>query len=136
MENASSRNLTGRVALAILAILLSASHTLLCDVIPSDRLIPWDPGIPGGIPNRTTIYQTISAGSSQSTIQSALNSCPSGQVVKLAAGSYTLSSSLIVPSNVTLRGAGIGQTILNAGSGMVSCWAPPAMARTPLAQKV
>lgn len=72
-------------------------------------------GVPGGIPNRTNIYQTIAAGSSFSTIQSALNSCPSNQVVKLAAGSYS-GTSLTIPNGVTLRGSGPTATILNTSA--------------------
>lgn len=92
------------------------------DVISSDRLINWtQAGIPGGIPVRTTIYKTLSlssSGDNTSTIQSALNSCPSGQVVMLPAGTYTCKGLLNMPNNVTLRGAGAGKTILKmAGSG-------------------
>lgn len=99
-------------------VVLIASSAL-GQVVPSSRLATWqgNVGIPGGIPNRTTIFQTIAAGASQSTIQSALNSCPSNQVVLLSAGSYTLSGTLTVPTGVTLRGAGMGTTVLNAGSG-------------------
>ena len=110
----------GGTRLAVWFLLaFSLAPSVLGEIIPADRLVPWqgNVGIPGGIPNRATIYQTISAGASQSTIQSALNACPANQVVKLSAGSYTLTGTLTVPSNVTLRGAGIGQTILNATSG-------------------
>ncbi len=79
-------------------------------------------GVPGGIPNRTTIYANLPAGATASSIQSALDSCPSNQVVQLAAGTYTLSSKLrINRSGVTLRGAGMKKTILDisnaSGSG-------------------
>lgn len=71
-------------------------------------------GVPGGIPHRTTIYQTIPAGASYTTIQNAINSCPSNQVVQLSAGSYNLGGNRINILNnyVTLRGAGAGATIL------------------------
>lgn len=92
-------------------------------VLPADRTIDWSQsGVPGGIPNRTTVCTTIAAGASQSTIQSALNACPANQVVKLSAGTYNISGGLIVPSNVVLRGAGPKDTILNAigsGSGFI-----------------
>jgi PKD repeat protein len=93
------------------------------DAIPADRLYDWASysGIPGGIPNRTTIYQSFSSGASSSSIQSAIASCPAGQVVYLGPGTY---SSLTITSahQCTLRGAGPGQTIvsgriyLNGGS--------------------
>src|SRR5262249_53034659 len=45
------------------------------------------------------------------------------QVVKLAAGTYEIGSTLTIPSNVVLRGAGPQQTFLNAsgsGTGFIS----------------
>jgi PKD repeat protein len=70
-------------------------------------------GVPGGIPYRTNIYTTIAAGASVSTVQTAINNCPSNSVVYLSAGTYNWSSSLNLKSGVTLRGAGPGQTIIN-----------------------
>ena len=49
-------------------------------------------------------------------IQSALNACPEGQVVQLQAGTYNVSTSVFVPTNRTLRGAGPGQTIVQPAS--------------------
>lgn len=91
-------------------------------IIDPSRRIDWSSaGIPGGIPNRTTICATINAatygnGSSDATsgIQTALNSCTANQTVLLSAGTFRINSSLTIPSNVTLRGAGANQTILNA----------------------
>ena len=106
-----------------LALLLLVTLTSFGDIIPPDRVIAWqgNVGIPGGVPNRTTIYQTVAAGASQATIQSALNSCPANQVVLLPAGTYNITSTLVIPSNVTLRGSGIGSTTLSTtGSGSVA----------------
>lgn len=95
-------------------------------ILSPSRAIDWSQaGLPGGIPNRTTICATITAstygnGSSDATsgIQSALNNCASGGVVSLSSGTFLVDGNLTVPSNVTLRGAGADQTILNAkGSG-------------------
>jgi hypothetical protein len=47
-------------------------------------------------------------------INAALASCPSGDTVYLAAGTYAIPGTVVVPSNVTLRGAGASRTILNA----------------------
>lgn len=107
-----------RIRFGMFAVLLSlvASHAALAQILPSDRTINWtEAGIPGGIPNRTTVCATLSAGASQSAIQSALNACPANQVVSLGAGTYTISGGLMIPSNVVLRGAGPQQTILSAG---------------------
>jgi PKD repeat protein len=96
------------------------ARTALGDVVPADRLITWqgNVGIPGGVPNRTQIYQTVPAGASFATIQAALNSCPANQVVLLSPGTFDITGVLVLPSYVTLRGSGPGVTILNAqGSG-------------------
>jgi hypothetical protein len=87
-------------------------------IITADRRIDWQGniGIPNGIPIRNTIYTTLSSGASQASIQSALNACPSGQVVLLEAGSYTITSQLIIPSNVTLRGSGPTTVLTTTGT--------------------
>jgi hypothetical protein len=65
------------------------------------------------IQNRTTICQTLSPGVTAAQINSAIASCPAGQVVYLNAGTYNLSGSIVTTtSNVTLRGAGPDQTLL------------------------
>jgi hypothetical protein len=87
-------------------------------IIPSGRYIDWSratKGIPGGIPARTTICSTLSSGASNAAIQSALNACPSGQTVKLGAGSYNITL-INMPSNVTLRGSGPQSTVLHLTS--------------------
>ncbi len=73
-------------------------------------------GVPGGIPNRVTACATLNPTASAATINNAIASCPSGQVVQLNAGTYNLDApiNLATKSNITLRGAGIGQTIINS----------------------
>jgi len=93
--------------------------TLAHAQIDPSRRIDWsNAGIPGGIPNRTTICATLNPGASAAQINSAIASCPSGQVVKLNAGTYNISGGLVFNgvSNVTLRGAGANQTFLNIQS--------------------
>jgi hypothetical protein len=72
----------------------------------------------GGIPNRTTIYTTISPNGTDDTddINNALASCPAGQVVQLTAGVFKITGNGInfTTSNCTLRGAGPGSQ-LNTG---------------------
>jgi hypothetical protein len=86
-------------------------------VVSTKRSIQWSvAGIPGGIPNRTTNCATLNPGATAAQINSAIAACPSGQVVSLNAGTYSIGSPGIVfqdKSNVTLRGAGPTQTILN-----------------------
>jgi hypothetical protein len=86
--------------------------------VPADRSVVWAPGVPGGIPHRSQCGATIPASASVATIQAALDACPSGQAVQLAAGQYTVNGdSIWIPSNRTLRGAGPGQTRLVSPSG-------------------
>src|SRR4051812_3172385 len=77
-------------------------------------------GIPGGIPSRNTICATLNASTfsngatdATSAINSAISTCPSGQVVKLSAGTFKILGHVNLVSNVTLRGSGPKVTILN-----------------------
>src|SRR6185295_9092556 len=85
------------------------------DVIPANRRTIWqgNAGVEGGIPNRTTIFQTLNPGATAAQINNAIANCPSGQVVMLSAGTYNLTAPInLTKSNVTLRGAGPSQTLL------------------------
>jgi hypothetical protein len=93
----------------------------ISDIIPADRLTAWNPGVSGGVPNRTTVCATVNAstygnGSTDATagIQAAVDSCPAGQVVMLSAGTFLINSGNFVVLNkgITLRGAGATQTVL------------------------
>ena len=71
-----------------------------------------------GIPNRTTIYKTLSPSGKDDTaaIQTALNNCPPGQVVLLTTGVFQVNNPGVAVENTscTLRGSGSGQQ-LNTG---------------------
>src|SRR5258706_11363181 len=75
-----------RTAIQLLALLLFTT-TVYAQIIPSNRTTLWQPGVTynGGIPNRTTIYKTLSPSGGDDTvaIQAALDSCPANQVVQL-----------------------------------------------------
>jgi len=77
----------------------------------------------GGIPNRTTKCATLHPlGSGQddtSAIQQAIASCPTNEVVSLAAGAFTIAEGhfVLIDKGVTLRGAGPGKTILTRTGG-------------------
>ncbi len=113
-----------------------------CNVVPTGLLNPdytttWNPGIladtptgnplgPDGLPVRTTTCATVPAqgGNATQAIQSALDGCKGkNQVVALAAGTYTISATLTVPSGVVLRGAGsdaaTGTVIVSTNGGPV-----------------
>jgi hypothetical protein len=93
-------------------------------------LTRWNPGIladgplglalgADGLPQRTTLCATLNPGDN---IQAAINSCPDNQVVQLAAGTFTVSSTIQLKSKVVLRGAGSGTggtTIVKTGGGTV-----------------
>jgi hypothetical protein len=91
-------------------------------IIPADRNFPWNPGLTskGGIPVRTQIAATLAAGSTQAQIQAAIDACPAGQVVLLAAGNFTINNLLRINKGITLRGAGAGKTILTKTNGATS----------------
>ncbi len=102
-------------SLILLCLSTPAHAQLWSGIIDPSRAVDWSsPGIVGGIPNRTTICSTLNPGATAAQINSAIASCPSGQVVKLNAGTYNLSSGIIFnnKSNVTLRGAGPDKTFL------------------------
>src|SRR6059058_750675 len=82
-------------------------------ILDPSRAIDWShAGIPGGIPNRTTICASLDPGSSAAQIDAAIAACPADQVVFLSAGTFTLSAGLNMKSGVTLRGAGANRTKL------------------------
>ena len=87
-------------------------------IIDPSRVVDWsNAGVTGGIPERSTICSTLNPGVTADQINSAIASCPGGQVVKLNAGTYNISTSIQPKANVTLRGAGMGATILKGTSG-------------------
>lgn len=104
-----------------LILLCLATHSYAqTGIIDPSRMINWtNPGILGGIPNRTTICATLNPGATSAQINSAIASCAANQVVYLNAGTYSLSGGINFSgkSNVTLRGAGPDQTILVFGTG-------------------
>jgi hypothetical protein len=108
-----------KLTLVVFPILLFCSQyglaQLWTGVIDPSRATDWSStGIFGGLPDRTTLCSTLSPGVTAAQINSAIASCPSGQVVFLNAGTYNLSAGIDFAnhSNVTLRGAGPDQTIL------------------------
>jgi hypothetical protein len=93
---------------------------LKAQIIPSNRTTDWSTaGVVGGIPARTTehiVTGLVDDGitDNATAIQNAINACPAGEAVKIPTGTYTCASSLTLKSNMTLRGSGIGQTILKS----------------------
>jgi hypothetical protein len=56
--------------------------------------------------------QAFAADAPAFDLQGAINACPAGGTVSIPAGNLTVSSQVVLRSGVTLRGAGVGQTIL------------------------
>ncbi|MDR3566766.1 MAG: glycosyl hydrolase family 28-related protein [Syntrophobacteraceae bacterium] len=124
-NNQTSRGKTIRNCVIVLAALalpaVFSQKALAVYSLPASRVVNWSTaGVTGGIPSRTTIYKTIQASSygagstdATSAINSALSSCPAGQVVVLSSGAFKIAGTIKVPSNVTLRGSGPQSTILS-----------------------
>jgi hypothetical protein len=96
------------------AIGYALAQTTTSPIDPS-RSIDWsNAGVVGGIPNRTTIYTTLNPGATAAQINTALASCPAGQVVFLGTGTYNLAAGIDFngKNNITLRGAGPDKTFL------------------------
>jgi hypothetical protein len=105
--------------LALGAVLLGAGAHLGAGnwqgILSPARAADWSrAGLPGGIPRRTTIFQTLAPGVTAEQINRALAACPSGEVVFLGPGTYELANGIDFAnhSDVTLRGAGADQTFL------------------------
>lgn len=100
----------------LLFIILIGINNSFGEIIPPERKIDWSPGIPGGIPSRTTICANVknapynAAGDDStddtSAIQSAINACPSNQVVYIPAGTYKVTSELSITKGIVVRGEG------------------------------
>jgi hypothetical protein len=111
--------------------LLSSGAPVFGDIIPPERRTDWSSaGIPGGIPERTIIFcdvtqsipgtsrKAIGDGIADDTdaIETAIKLCPKDQVVFLPAGVYRITRQIVLgqKSHVTLRGAGMGKTVIRA----------------------
>ena len=110
-----------RVAAAALGLALFLP-LLQAEILDPARRVTWEAGVPGGIPERTTLFATVTdapynasntgTANTSTAIQNAINACPSNQVVFLPAGIYRLDSALKMKTGVSLRGAGPRRTIL------------------------
>ena len=107
--------------LLLFLLLFCVPRPAVAEVIPAERRIDWSPGIPGGIPARTTIFANVKTdygalgdGVTDDTvaIQNAITACPEAQVVYLPAGTYNISSTLYIKKGMVLRGEGPGKTVL------------------------
>jgi hypothetical protein len=116
--------LTGAALFFCLSLVFGFSQPARAQtVVAASRSVDWrSAGISGGIPSRTTVCTTLNPGATAAQINGALSACPSGQTVKLNAGTYNVAGIDFGggKSNVTLRGAGADKTFL-VFSGATSC---------------
>jgi hypothetical protein len=107
--------------------MIMTGYPLWAEIIPPDRRIDWSPasvGVPGGIPNRQTVFASVTAygaigddsTDNRAAFQAAFNACPSGQVVTIPAGVFRINGTLSIPSNITIRGAGPSTVIKSVGA--------------------
>jgi hypothetical protein len=101
-------------ALGLMTLVPEAAAQPWAGILSSSRAVDWrSAGVSGGIPSRTTVCATLNPGATATQINSAIAACPSGQVVMLNTGTYTLSSGIVFSkSGVTLRGTGANSTKL------------------------
>lgn len=90
-------------------------------ILDSARAMDWS-SAGATITHRTTICSSLTSSATAADINTAIAGCGSGEVVYLAAGTYSLSTGLLFAnkSNVTLRGAGPNLTKL-VFTGYESC---------------
>jgi len=107
----------------VVALLASGTGFSWAYTIPDSRVIPWDAGVRGDIPYRTNIVNCVSSYGAhadgldtRSSIQSCINATPTGGVAYLPAGTYTVYGGLNINKGITLRGDGMGETIIKSDS--------------------
>lgn len=113
--------------LVMLSTVPAHAQTIKTVLDSASRTVNWstNAGVSGGIPSRTTICVTRSAGVTTATLNSDIAACSAagGGVVKLNAGNYSLTAGIDFTGsrNVTLRGDGANQTQLNFTGSGVGC---------------
>jgi hypothetical protein len=124
-----SVKLTIHLSIYLAIVVCIAASAQAASILPSDRdaSANWRmAGLlsQGGIPNRTTqCGSTLSPKGGglddTSAIQAAITACTAGQVVKLAAGTFTIGegNTINLSKGVSLRGAGAGTTLLSRTNG-------------------
>ncbi|KAF0246930.1 MAG: hypothetical protein FD180_289 [Planctomycetota bacterium] len=107
--------------LFLLAPGFASAQARAASLIPEDRRMDWNPGIPGGIPVypafanvKAAPYNAKGDGKADDTaaIQKALDDCPEGKAVLVPAGAYRLTAQLTIAKGVVLRGEGPEKTRL------------------------
>lgn len=103
--------------IVVLGLLLSITHSVPGQIIPSDRQIEWNPGIsidqesPDGIPvypNGVNVMDFGAKGDGitddSKAIQSAVNACPEFHAVYFPEGDYKIANTIMVAKPIVIRG--------------------------------
>jgi hypothetical protein len=110
----------------VFLLLSSWIGTASAEMLPEGRRVKWEGnvGVFGDIMSRTKIRNCVTSDGAHADgtntvgqIAACIGNTSSGGVAYLPAGTYTISSQIIVPANKTLRGAGMGKTTLRGASG-------------------
>ena len=114
-------------SLALVAFCASGVAAQWAGILDPTRAIDWSyVGVPGGIPTTrtqcvTSACQTVTGGTvTSASLNAAITSAPNNTYVLIPNGTYTLSSQVTVKSNVTLRGGGAQQTILQCSGDCIN----------------
>jgi hypothetical protein len=101
----------GRVAVVGVATQSGGDSEIIADARRTDWTTA---GVEGGITHRTSVYTTVSPYTGTAgTLNTAISNCSTagGGVVALEAGTYSLSTTIVMKPNVTLRGVGMTSII-------------------------
>lgn len=106
--------------------LLGVAEVVDTSIVPAEGRTTWTPGVPGGVPNRTTVCRSVNAAAfgnglqdASAAVQAAVDACPVGQVVSLSSGTFTVNNLVLINKGITVRGAGAGLTVLQKTNGAV-----------------
>ena len=102
------------LSLMVHVLLLCGQAQPWSQILKPSQAIDWTDSGVGGIPARAVYCASLMPTATVEQINAALASCPHGEAVYLARGTYSIAGTINIPSNVTLRGAGANLTILNA----------------------
>jgi len=100
-------------------IMITTRNVFSQDIIPADRRIDWNPGIPSGIPNYPAGVNVYDYGAKGDGIEDdtqaiidAIAACADYHAVLMPAGSYRLTLRIYIRKPIVIRGEGIDQTFI------------------------
>lgn len=108
---------------ALLTLTAAAAHAAGAEIVPAQRRIAWEPGIPGAIPDIPADVNVMDHGAAadgatddHAAFESAISALPpEGGVVLVPEGEYVLGSTIDLDDRVVIRGEGSDKTRLLFG---------------------